>query len=277
MQEDARPRGIVARLRRYAAPLLLGPVRRAAGRLIRAFEMRNGASYQVGTHRLRFIPGSTPTVLTGTSDDRDHIDAAQLTAFMKAIRPGDTVADVGAFRGTYTVIAAAMAGPSGTVIAFEPTEINASIITRNLRLNRFAQRVRMERAAVSDRTGTAEFFVWGDASTNALTPQHDASTGISVPTVALDDYFAEGALPHVVKIDIEGAEILALRGARRLLASEAVILCELHPYAWPGFGTDATELRALLEQNGRHAADIVTGAPVEEYRYGGVLLKRNSL
>ena len=274
MPDTVRPRGLITTLRHHAAPLLPAFLRRMAGRWVRVIEMRHGATYQVGERQLRFTPNSIPTVLTSASDERDRIDAAQLSAFMNAIRPGNTVADVGAFRGTYTVIAAALAGPTGRVVAFEPTTANADVIRTNLALNDLTAHVHIEPAAVSDRMGTAKFFVWGDASTNALTRQHDASAGISVRTVALDEYFADG-LPDVVKMDIEGAEILALRGAQRLLASAAVILCELHPYAWPEFGCNAAELRTLLQMHGRYAADIITGEPIEDYRYGGVLLKRD--
>jgi FkbM family methyltransferase len=276
VRADIQAGGLITKLRHQAAPLLPAFLRRMAGRWVRAIEMRRGALYQIGERKLRFTAHSIPTVLTSASDERDRIDAAQIAAFMNAIRPGDTVADVGAFRGTYTVIAAALAGPTGRVVAFEPTAANANVIRTNLALNDLAARVHIEPAAVSDRMGTAEFFVWGDASTNALTRQHDASAGIHVRTVALDEYFAR-SLPGVLKMDIEGAEILALRGAKRLLASPAVILCELHPYAWPEFGTDAAELRALLHDHGRYAADIITGEPVQDYLYGAVLLKPNSL
>jgi FkbM family methyltransferase len=270
----AAPRGIIARLRHHAGPLLPAFLRRVAARMLSALEKRRGAAYEIAGERVRFLSGSAPIVVTAGTDGRHAFDALQLSAFAQEIQRGDVVADVGSYRGTYAVIAAARTGAQGRVFAFEPTAANAELIAANIELNRFTDRVVVERAAVSDRTGTAEFYAWGGAQSNSLArPQHDATT-IQVRTVALDDYFRNQKLPRVLKIDIEGAELLALRGAQSILASDARIICELHPYAWPELGYGADDLRALLEQYGRYAAELDTGREIRDYKYGAVWLNQ---
>jgi len=100
---------------------------------------------------------------------------------------------------------------------------------------------------------------------------------ITVPVVTLDSYVAENGLPQPrwVKIDAEGAEICILEGSVQLLASEANILCELHPYAWPDFGKTFVALQNLVAASGRRIRYIdETAAFQGEPRYGCVLLER---
>ena len=272
--ESPRPRGIVARLRHQAGPRLPAFLRRAGARVLDAVEGRRGATYDVAGHRLRFIKGSAPSVMARSSDERGALDALQLASFARAIRPGDVVADVGSYRGTYAVVAAACTGARGRVYAFEPTAANQEIINANLALNDLADRVVVEAAAVSERSASALFYAWGDATTNSLAQTQAEAGAIEVRTIALDDYFAELPMPRVLKIDIEGAELLALRGAQRILASDASIICELHPYAWEALGYRADDLRGLLEKFGRVTTDLATGDEVKEYRYGAVWLAK---
>jgi FkbM family methyltransferase len=269
-----RARGAIARLRPLISRVLPDVLRAPVRNLVTRLQSLRGAPFEVAGQRLRFLPNSMPTVRTAASSERDHIDIVQLEWFAAAIQIGDVVADVGAFRGTYTVIAAARAGNQGRVYAFEPTPTNADVIAANLRLNRLQSRVSIERLAVSDQAGTASFFAWEDASTNALIMHHDEAMVSSVNTVTLDEFFRMRALPRIVKMDIEGGEVHALRGAQRLLASDALMVCELHPYAWAAAGVTADELRSLLRTHNRYTADITTGAEVSDYSYGAVLLRK---
>ena len=242
--------------------------------MLRGIEARRGATYDVAGHRVRFLGNAAPTVLTRNVDGRAHVDAAQLAAFIKAIQPGDVVADVGAYRGTYSLIAAACVGERGRVFAFEPTPSNADAIAASVRLNKFEARVVIERAAVSAENGVANFYAWGDATTNSLAHQQSEADTLQVRTISLDEYFANQVPPRVIKIDIEGAELLALRGAQKILASDAFIICELHPYAWAELGYTADDLRALLDRHNRVTTDLITGEVIEEYRYGAVELRK---
>ena len=86
-------------------------------------------------------------------------------------------------------------------------------------------------AAVSDNAGFAELDDAGTSDMVKLASLEDAPPAhkVKVPTVTLDDQMSQHGVPDVIKIDIEGAEMLALRGAGKLLASaSATLLIEIH-------------------------------------------------
>ena len=138
------------------------------------------------------------------------------------LRPGDTVWDVGANIGWFALLAARRVGPMGHVVAFEPLPANAELIAHNALRNGLA--VEVVEAAVSDRPGTAPF----DAH-SSLSGRLASNGALTVATGTLDGWLERFGTPALIKLDIEGAETDALRGARRLLAHERpVIVCECH-------------------------------------------------
>ena len=100
-------------------------------------------------------------------------------------------------------------------------------------------------------------------------------TVASTPTVTLDRAMEGKRRPDVVKIDVEGAEFRVLRGMTTILASAAVVLCELHPYAWAKEGHSGDDLRSWLGTHGRRMLDLDTGQPFTEFRYGVAKLIRD--
>lgn len=107
----------------------------------------------------------------------------------------------------------------------------------------------------------------------------DKSEEIRVPLVTFDSYLAGHQLPEprCVKIDAEGAEIRILKGATRVLSTNADIVCELHPYAWPEFGNTLAELKGLAAASGRRIRYLDQGTEMgDQTVYGTVLLERYS-
>lgn len=152
--------------------------------------------------------GKVLRILNGT------YEREQTRLFEQHVRSGATVLDVGAHVGYYTLISAVLAGPSGRVHAFEPNPRNAEFLRRHVRINRL-DNVRVEQAAVSDGAGTARF----DFGTGSGTGHLADAGALEVRTLRLDDYCAEhGLAPAVIKIDVEGAEVSVLQGARETLA-----------------------------------------------------------
>jgi FkbM family methyltransferase len=135
--------------------------------------------------------------------------------FAESVPAGGTVYDLGGNVGYYTLISAVRAGPRGRVFAFEPLPRNLEFLRRHLALNK-VENVTVVAAAVSDRSGTVRFEE--DASTSK--GRIGEGGGLEVRSVALDDWVGpEGhPAPDLLKIDIEGAEYLALQGARGVLA-----------------------------------------------------------
>ncbi|HZQ98238.1 MAG TPA: FkbM family methyltransferase [Chloroflexota bacterium] len=158
------------------------------------------------------------------------------TAFVRSrVAPGQTVVDVGANVGYFSVLLAHLVGPAGRVHAFEPLEGNVRLLTASLRENGFAGRVVVHRAAVGAAPG------WGDVvvalSHTSAGTYLDAGRGgppaghavQRVPVVSLDG--ADLPPPvRFVKVDAEGAELLVLHGARGLLRRDRpTLLCEINP------------------------------------------------
>jgi FkbM family methyltransferase len=139
-----------------------------------------------------------------------------LAAFASAITTGACVYDVGANVGIYTLLASLRAGPSGRVYAFEPLARNLHYLHCHVAMNRLRNCAVME-AVVSDAEGTQRFAA---ASWEHAMGRLSTDGELEVPSVTLDNcIYGEKALrpPDVIKIDVEGAEILVLQGASRAL------------------------------------------------------------
>lgn len=147
--------------------------------------------------------------------------------FASLVKAGSVVWDVGANAGFYTILAARLAGESGRVVAFEPLPENLQFLRRHVVLNHLVN-VDVLGLAVGERNGRATFKPGSNRSTGSLEAGTD---GIPVEVASLDALVAEGRIPspHLIKIDIEGGETDALRGASRVLtSSKPVILVATH-------------------------------------------------
>jgi FkbM family methyltransferase len=202
-----------------------------------------------------------------------HEPEPALFAFLKqSIRPGDVVFDVGAFAGIYAVLAARWSAPGGRVIAFEPTPSSAALARRHLAFNGAGcDRVRLVEAAVSDRAGRASFHTYDETAmpyVNSLVAAVDTETAPVVRDVAvvtIDDVCRDlGVLPAVIRMDVQGAEIAALRGARETIraARRLTLVVEMHPQCWPAFGVTEASARETLGELGLTPRPLVEGESV---------------
>jgi FkbM family methyltransferase len=157
-------------------------------------------------------------------------------AVREMVKPGVVVYDVGANIGYISLLLARAVGPNGRVFAFEALPDNVERLRRNLNLNPLiGPRVTPVAQAVTGQSGTVRFLVhasvgMGKVDGSAGRAEHYAGA-IEVPGVCLDDFvFAQdNPPPQVIKIDIEGGEVLALPGMRRMLSElHPLLLMELH-------------------------------------------------
>jgi FkbM family methyltransferase len=244
---------------------------------------RSGEPYHINGKTLRYMPGSRPVRLRYRSSSNANVrfDALQIETLANGIRPGDTVIDIGAHYGQYSIIMAAFAGPSGTVISFEPDPYARKVLTKNFNLNPDLKRPVLEESALSDQDGEAILYSKGGNSQSSLVRSAvefnapGSSEAIRIHTTSLDSYLQRNGVPQPswVKIDVEGAEIRVLRGALNLLAGRARIVLELHPYAWPDFGDNLEDLQRIISRCGRRMVGLGTNQEVgSEVSYGTVLL-----
>lgn len=139
------------------------------------------------------------------------------------VRPTDICFDVGANIGYHTTLMA-QAAPAGEVHSFEPVPLNWHLLSLNVLINRF-QNVEYNNIALSDRQGRVVFSAASDGAYSSLVPtgRRAESARIEVEVDTLDAYAHARGIERVdiLKVDVEGAEGLVLRGAQRLLSAPA--------------------------------------------------------
>jgi FkbM family methyltransferase len=197
-----------------------------------------------------------------------------LATFLRALRPGDVVWDVGANIGLYTLLAGQKVGPGGRVIAWEPNPVTFQLLEKHLEANGLQERCRAIRGAIHDG-GTAEvqfrLETQPTISRISLNAPEGAVEVVTVPARSLDAWCGElDRLPGVLKIDVEGAEVLVLRGAKRLLSGDLGprpnLLVSVHPQFCKEFGTSTGEVEQLSRQLDYIALDV-KGQPCRPVRY----------
>jgi FkbM family methyltransferase len=212
---------------------------------------------------------------------RGRFELNEIEFVRRTVKPGQHVVDAGAHIGLFAMHMAAAVGPSGSVHCFEPFEANAACLELAIAENRFERRVILERAAVGAMHGTGQ-LIFAPATLNSGgafigAPGASAPAGhetLPVRLIALDEY----PLPRpisFIKIDVEGAEPQALRGAARLLREDRpVILSEVHPSQLKLVSeiTPAAFIAQIAEQGYRcHLLGAgVPGAEVTDVQTSGV-------
>jgi FkbM family methyltransferase len=175
------------------------------------------------------------------------------------VKPGFVCLDVGAHLGVFTLLMGELAGPSGAVHAFEPFSASVDMTRRTLDENRLSDRVKLVQAAVDEEDGgNVRLFVSESSPSEASL--HDGETrpgSVDVPRVSLDAYVQREGLEQVdvIKMDIEGTEERALRGARQILEHMTPrLLVEIH-------GRQNIGALDLLVSLG-YSVTTVSGAPI---------------
>jgi FkbM family methyltransferase len=178
---------------------------------------------------------------------KGYTDRAERDLLARHLFPGAVAVDVGANIGTYSEFLSRCVGPNGTVYSFEADERNFARLyaaaTRN-------PNIRPNQMIVSDRSGQAELYLSPDLNVDhrAYPTTGESRVKIVVESVALDDYFEPGRKVDIIKMDVQGFELQALRGARRLLDENRAVkmLLEFWPYGLQQAGTSAEEFTSFL-------------------------------
>lgn len=177
----------------------------------------------------------------------------ELAFLRQYLRPGMVMVDAGACYGIYSLVAASRVGRSGLVLAIEPAANSYERLAGNVRLNRLVN-VRPLRFALWDRRGDAFLRHAADPGRNSLGEVESARTsGETVSLRKLDDVLDEQQIRRVdvIKLDIEGAEAPALRGAiRTLRAQRPVVIFEENARAAAALGLGASEAAGILRSLG---------------------------
>jgi FkbM family methyltransferase len=161
---------------------------------------------------------------------KSYADRSERRLLRQILFPGAVVVDAGANIGIYSQFLSRCIGPTGLVHSFEPSPDNFKRLCAAA--NKLSN-VRLSQAAVGERSGESKLYISEKLNVDHRTYKADGNLRRSVPTemVALDDYFKPGQRVDLIKMDIQGYELHALRGAKRVLEENAdiTLLLELWP------------------------------------------------
>jgi FkbM family methyltransferase len=168
----------------------------------------------------------------------------------KWIRPGMTVLDIGAHTGYFSLLFSRLVGQPGRVYAFEPSERTYRMLLRNVAPPRYSNVVPVPMAAGA-QSGATEFFELSQPLVNSLfdascfVPRCAVRRKVQIECTTVDEFLAAQGNPQIqfIKMDIEGAEPLALAGMRATIARSpqlAMVVEFAPPSCAPGAAPRAT-------------------------------------
>ena len=162
---------------------------------------------------------------------RDHYEPSVRRAIDRFVTPGSICYDIGANLGLWTLRMAEAAGPTGAVHAFEPHPGNAAELSANATLSGFST-ITVHGHGLGESESSAQLYIPDDPARASLAPEMAGDDQVAIRLRPLDALWEEQNRPEVafVKMYVEGAEPLVLRGASRFFGTaRPVICCEINP------------------------------------------------
>lgn len=239
----------------------------ASNPIVRAV-VRSVSAANNGRYRLYYVPGYRSFMYLNLSEPLalrrllGRYERPKMDFLRRHLVEGAAFVDVGASLGDYSLVASRLVGPRGKVIAFEPDPVNCRWLRKSIERNGLTN-VELYQEALSDVEGEASFFLSGVSGWHTLKKgQLAAEKGeIKVRTRPLDDV----DLPRldVMKIDVEGAELEVLEGARRHLRRfRPLLFVDLHPM----MGADVPAVVRFLRDAGYELRSFESDGAIRPYR-----------
>jgi FkbM family methyltransferase len=180
-----------------------------------------------------------------------YTDRAERQLLKRILFAGAVVVDAGANIGIYSEFLSRCVGPTGAVHSFEPSPDN---FKRLRAATRKLPNVRLSQAAVGEHSGNSELYLSDKLNVDhrAYMANGDSRRTVPIEIVALDDYFKPGERVDLIKMDIQGYELHALRGANRVVEDnpDIKLLVEFWPHGLKQAGANWVDLIAALEERG---------------------------
>ena len=185
------------------------------------------------------------------------------------LKKGDTFLDIGASFGQYALLASKIVGDTGRVVAFEPDPVSFSWLADNVRRNRLTNVV-IEPIALGEQNGTLDLYIGSpqNLGTTSFRQQYNFSgRRVRVPVCSLDEYCEAHGVTCVnaIKLDVEGAELLVLRGASNVLAMRPTFIVEFEESNQQRFGFSCAQLERLLAACGYQLYGIGSHGAIAPY------------
>jgi FkbM family methyltransferase len=189
---------------------------------------------------------------------RTEFEENTTKVFVEKIEQGMNVVDIGAFAGHYTLIASELVGEKGRVFSFEPHPKSFSFLKKNIATNG-CQNVVLEDKAVYSSRESVSLVVRDDFLTHSTLQEADGvvkedAKKVKVQTITLDEYISCKSINQVdvIKLDVEGGELAALRGMGRTIHSSnnVVMFMEVNPKSYDYKNYQWIDIYSLLNEYG---------------------------
>jgi FkbM family methyltransferase len=179
----------------------------------------------------------------------DYVQLHSVMLYLEELRTPPTIVEVGAHNGAYTVLLGKKAKElGGMVVAVEPNRETYELLRRNVALNGLDSAVACEEVAILDKPGRHCLVMEGEESHITF---ESRGGGPRVAAVTLEELLSRRSIHRLdlLLIDVEGAELLVLRGFPWGSVGIGRLYCELHPYAWDRFGYGASDFERFLVEH----------------------------
>jgi FkbM family methyltransferase len=210
-----------------------------AYKTIDAITLGKGVNRHIGGEEIRFPPKWSRYY-------EAEYEPETFDFFHENLKPGDTVLDIGGHIGLFAVTTAKLVGPTGKVFTFEPTPFTRSVLQEVVDLNDCGDIVEIRGEAVSSKRGETVFYDTGSeiSNANSLVRSELSKTEIPITLISVDEFVRERGLNvSCIKIDVEGAELDVLIGAREVFTTQRpTARLGLHPI--------------FIEKNGQSLGEI---------------------
>ncbi|MDQ1253737.1 MAG: hypothetical protein QG646_2926 [Euryarchaeota archaeon] len=187
--------------------------------------------------------------------------SSQISVFMRIIKKGNIVFDVGANMGSFTILFSHLVGSQGKVHVFEPVPPTFEKLAKNIARAHKSDRVVLNRCAISDHSGTTSIRLPASDHTEASLKEHTMASWALKTVVSydceletLDRYVSLRNISKVdfVKIDVEGAEMLVLIGMQTILkgSTPPILMLEIFVPWIRDFGFTVDDIFSFLDNAG---------------------------
>lgn len=179
---------------------------------------------------------------------------------VRVLRESDTVIDVGANIGFFSVLSSTLVGDSGKVVSFEPDQSNCDRLSSNLKLNNLENVILIQKPALnevkqlnfyinSDNSGGSAVWNVGEYPGNTRSKANPRPVNMTSTTLDRELKKQGLRIPKLIKVDTEGAEQHVLEGARGILEGRRIpfIISELHIFGLDKMGCSEKSLRGFME------------------------------
>lgn len=204
--------------------------------------------FRVGPHRLLFDLQPEQFMsdhnLLWYAQHRQLPEPEVIAVLMRALKPGDCAVDAGANVGFFTVLMSKIVGPEGRVLAIEPDHCNLAKLGKAIDINSCSN-VEVRETAIGAHSGAVNIYRCQDNGQTSIFGEGKAET---VAITNLDELI-KGQRPRLLKMDIEGSEVAALRGCT---FDFPCVVTEVNEKPLQRAGHSAADLYTIMRERGYH-------------------------